>query len=269
MEGSHNILSVEELKNELFSYSDKNILPEKIIESIYTKLIEKNISINSKQLNKLVERFIKEIPNVGVSNIKENNKVDNFEKSSVNDNFKKSENKDENNILLKTLNNIENRIAKLEKTIILNKEIKSNVGPVFYSDSSDENKNFKNNIDIVKLTEIPMDAQSIVILMKWLQYLVNQIGKNKASEALEFYVDIGWISEDIKFDLLKYINGLTDRDMYSDQNCDERKITSKEHINSLLFIQKLKGMDMDDFLLKIDQDLNKFNKTINSFNIIE
>lgn len=256
-------LTKEELKNELFSYAENKILPEKIIENIYCKLIEKDISINREQLSNLMQKFVEKNSNINISNV---DVIKNSSKLSSNENIPKGKNIEVDNILLKKLNNIENRITNLEESILSNTELKSNINKIY---STDEKQNLKTNLNIVKLTEIPMDAESIVILMKWLQYLVNQIGKNKVSEALDFYVDVGWISEDIKFDLLKYIKCLTDVENIQEQEGNERKITSKEHINSLLFLQKLKGMNMDDFLWKIDQDLDKFFKSINSYNIIK
>jgi flagellar protein FlaD len=127
----------------------------------------------------------------------------------------------------------------------------------------------ENSTDIVKLTEIPNDAENIVILMKWLQYLVDNLGKEHVNEALNFYVDVGWISENIKLDLLKYVKGLNKADGEINEN-DEKKnitITTNEHIQSLLFIQKLKGKNFEDFLRKVDLDMEKFYKTIETHNL--
>jgi len=160
---------------------------------------------------------------------------------------------------LDILKNIENRLFKLEKYYSNICEYSDNITNLNRNKNLQGNK--KNNMDIVKLNEIPLDAQSTVILMKWLQYLIDKLGKSQISDVLNFYVDIGWITEDIKFVLLKYVQGLTDKKKDDSQE-QNKKITSKEHIHSLLFIQKLKGKDMDDFLWKIDQDLEKFFKNI-------
>ena len=234
-------LDEDELKKELFNYSEKNDIPKEIIDKAYNKLKEKNIRITYNQLKLLISRITKEIQNQKFN--KNNEKKDNPSESTF----------------LDILKNIENRLVKLEKYY-------SNI--CNYSDNItnlNRNKNFqgnnKNNMDIVKLNEIPLDAQSTVILMKWLQYLIDKLGKSQISDVLNFYVDIGWVTEDIKFVLLKYVQGLTDKKKDDSQE-QNKKITSKEHIHSLLFIQKLKGKDMDDFLWKIDQDLEKFFKNI-------
>ncbi len=247
-------LNDDDLKSELFALAEKNNLPERIILKTYNKLKEKNIKINNDQLTALISRFSREIKNFNVDNKTE------FEKSNFKESFT-SFNNTENN-LIESLKNIGNRMDKLEKyyaNICKNNYFDRNLNVKY---SSDTTKDDKIDLDIVKLTQIPMDARSIVILMKWLQYLVDQLGKSQVSDVLNFYVDVGWITEDIKFDLLKYIKGLTDINKEQEGDKGNRIITSKEHIHSLLFIQKLKGKNMDDFLWKIDQDLDKFFKNI-------
>ena len=234
-------LDEDELKKELFNYSEKNNIPREIIDKTYNKIKEKNVRVTYSQLKLLISRITKEIQNQKID--KNNEKKDSPSESTF----------------LDILKNIENRLVKLEKYYSNICEYSDNITNL------NRNKNLqgnnKNNMDIVKLNEIPLDAQSTVILMKWLQYLIDKLGKSQISDVLNFYVDIGWITEDIKFVLLKYVQGLTDKkkDDIQEQN---KKITSKEHIHSLLFIQKLKGKDMDDFLWKIDQDLEKFFKNI-------
>lgn len=234
----------DDLKRELFKYSEKNNIPKEIIDQTYYKLKEKNIRITSDELKLLISRITEEIQNQNINKInKKNDKKDNPSESNF----------------LDVLKNIENRLFKLEKYYSNICNFSDNITNLNRNNNLQVNK--KNNMDIVKLNEIPLDAQNIVILMKWLQYLIDKIGKSQISEVLNFYVDIGWITEDIKFDLLKYVQGLTDNQNH-DKEEKNKKITSKEHIHSLLFIQKLKGKDMDDFLWKIDQDLEKFFKNI-------
>ena len=234
-------LDEDELKKELFNYSEKNNIPREIIDKTYNKIKEKNVRVTYSQLKLLISRITKEIQNQKIN--KNNDKKDSLSESTF----------------LDILKNIENRLVKLEKYYSNICEYSDNINNLNRNKNLQGNK--KNNMDIVKLNEIPLDAQSTVILMKWLQYLIDKLGKSQISDVLNFYVDIGWITEDIKFVLLKYVQGLTDKKKDDSQE-QNKKITSKEHIHSLLFIQKLKGKDMDDFLWKIDQDLEKFFKNI-------
>ena len=234
-------LDEDELKKELFNYSEKNNIPREIIDKTYNKIKEKNVRVTYSQLKLLISRITKEIQNQKID--KNNEKKDSPSESTF----------------LDILKNIESRLFKLEKYYSNICEYSDNITNLNRNKNLQGNK--KNNMDIVKLNEIPLDAQSTVILMKWLQYLIDKLGKSQISDVLNFYVDIGWITEDIKFVLLKYVQGLTDKKKDDSQE-QNKKITSKEHIHSLLFIQKLKGKDMDDFLWKIDQDLEKFFKNI-------
>jgi flagellar protein FlaD len=104
------------------------------------------------------------------------------------------------------------------------------------------------------------------VLMKWLQYLIDKCGRVYLSEVLEYYVDIGWISEEAKIGLLDYSGGITEE---SKKNDATRKpmshLPSKDHIQSLLFIQKLKGNQVDKhFLDRIDGELSKITKKLHA-----
>jgi flagellar protein FlaD len=244
-------LGDEDLKRELSEYGEKNNIPKKIIEKTYDKLKRKNIQITNDQLKLLISRIAKEMQNINHMNEKDSMKTDN----AAIDKGDSSENN-----ILEVLKNIENRILKLEKHYSEISNYPDNIINPNQENNMSVSANNK-NIDKVKLNEIPLDAQSTVILMKWLQYLIDKLGKSQASDVLNFYADVGWITEDIKYDLLKYIKGITDEKSQEGKE-KNRKITSKEHIHSLLFIQKLKGKNIDDFLWKVDQDLEKFFKNI-------
>ena len=115
------------------------------------------------------------------------------------------------------------------------------------------------------LQHIPNDPESIVVIMKWLQYLVDRLGKNNLGDALGYYVDIGWISEDARFDLLNYSKGITEEQAQNGQHPPH--LPAKDHLQSLLFIQKIKGVQLDDrFLNKIERDMEKIIKSLEGHN---
>ena len=63
---------------------------------------------------------------------------------------------------------------------------------------------------VIPLLEIPNDPERVVVLMKWLQFLVDKVGKDNLTDILEYYVDIGWISEKIVMNLIEYSEGITE-----------------------------------------------------------
>ena len=57
----------------------------------------------------------------------------------------------------------------------------------------------------------------MVFLLKWLQNIIDKLGKNHLPDILRYYVDIGWITEDVKLDLIKYAKGISDHEHKEDE----------------------------------------------------
>ena len=98
--------------------------------------------------------------------------------------------------------------------------------------------------------------------MKWLQFLIDKVGKENLVDVLDYYVDVGWISEKIISNLIDYSEGITEN-----TKVDEKKklsdLQAKDHIQSLLFIQRLKGEKQDKYFVeRIERQLNKMTKNL-------
>ena len=282
-------LNESELKNELSALVEKKLISSKIADKIGNKLNEKQIKISKEQLQKLVQK-ISEIIRSGqipervkkVNNItKDENEV--AANQTFNTDMKR---------LVDTIEKLENRLNKIENVGIL-QEQKAPVSIPTEEDnqniSQEENKNGtpttvttenikiteKINVPITEewsldpLKEIPSDPENIIILMKWLQYLIDKCGRQHLSNILDYYVDIGWISEDAKISLIDYSHGITE-ERNQDSNMDQEihDLPSKDHIQSLLFIQRLKGKQIDKhFLERINGELTRITKKINHYNM--
>jgi len=282
-------LNESELKNELSALVEKKLISSKIADKIGNKLNEKQIKISKEQLQKLVQK-ISEIIRSGqipervkkVNNItKDENEV--AANQTFNTDMKR---------LVDTIEKLENRLNKIENVGIL-QEQKAPVSIPTEEDnqniSQEDNKNGtpttvttenikiteKINVPITEewsldpLKEIPSDPENIIILMKWLQYLIDKCGRQHLSNILDYYVDIGWISEDAKISLIDYSHGITE-ERNQDSNMDQEihDLPSKDHIQSLLFIQRLKGKQIDKhFLERINGELTRITKKINHYNM--
>jgi flagellar protein FlaD len=120
--------------------------------------------------------------------------------------------------------------------------------------------------DMQPLEHIPSDPESIVVIMKWLQYLVEKIGKNNLPDVLGYYVDIGWISDDVRLDLISYSKGITGEP--AQVGTQSPHLPTRDHLQSLLFIQKLKGLQLDErFLSKIERDMEKMVKSLEGYQL--
>lgn len=115
-----------------------------------------------------------------------------------------------------------------------------------------------------RLEKIPDDATSIIIAMKWLDFLLERVGLNNLSDVLEYYIDLGWISEDVHMQLMKLARGIK-LIKEPDWKPTER-LTLEDHIISLLFIERLRGGRIPrDFLDKLYQEINFIKKTVEKF----
>ena len=118
--------------------------------------------------------------------------------------------------------------------------------------------------NVYALKEMPNDPERVVVLMKWLQFLVDKVGKDNLSDVLEYYVDIGWISEKIVMNLIEYSEGITEEKEHREL-AEKNELQAKDHIQSLLFIQRLKGEQPDSYFLhRIERKINKMTKNLST-----
>lgn len=92
----------------------------------------------------------------------------------------------------------------------------------------------------ILLPDIPDNAMNNAVLLKWVEFLLETVGHQNLPEVLDYYVDIGWISEKVTMKLLAYASG-----MVAPRGRAKEKLSTKDHLRSLLFIEKLRGKDFD------------------------
>jgi len=113
-----------------------------------------------------------------------------------------------------------------------------------------------------RLTTISKDAKIIMIMLRWIEFLIERVGYDGLEEILNYYVDIGWIDEDIMLTILRYAKGIK---LYH-ENSDWRPVgfmCVKDHITSLMFIEALRTGRFDrDSLLSVEREINKIKKEI-------
>jgi len=149
--------------------------------------------------------------------------------------------------ILRKLDRIENlvrQVAKLEKVEMENKQASMTEKPT------------------ARLTTISKDTKMIMILLRWIEFLIERVGYDGLEEILNYYVDIGWIDEDVMPTVLRYAKGVK---LYH-ENSDWRPVGFmgvKDHITSLMFIEALRTGKFDrDSLLSVEREINKIRKEI-------
>ena len=109
----------------------------------------------------------------------------------------------------------------------------------------------------IKLQCLDNKAETSIILLNWIEFLLEKVGRNNLSEVLEYYIDIGWISEEVCEKMLAYANGI---DYYVER--PTWKLLPDDHTKSLMFIEQLKGRKLDKSMLsKLERDVEKVIRT--------
>jgi flagellar protein FlaD len=260
------ILDDPEIGVELTSLVERNILPQKIAQKIGEKLIEKKVRITKDQLYKLTDKIQNALRDYPLHNHTQP------DKKAETQPFIKDANKSWNNTAIATsdMQSLVQAVEKLSERLKVIEEHQLD-GVKEVSGKLVRIKDVKTLVptdlleeDIQPLERMPSDPESIVVIMKWLQYLVDKVGKNNLPNILGYYVDIGWISDDARLDLIEYSKGIIE--VPNQANPPTAHLPSKDHVQSLLYVQKLKGVQLDDrFLIKIERDMEKIVKSLEGY----
>lgn len=111
----------------------------------------------------------------------------------------------------------------------------------------------KVSVPMVRLESIKGDPTSVVVLLNWIEFLMERVGRNNLMDALDYYMDIGWISEDVMSEIMAYARGI---DYYVEK--PTWRLLPEDHTKSLLFIERLSGRKIDrNMLSSIDREMAK------------
>ncbi len=240
-------------KDELSNLVEKNVLPSKVADKLIEKLEEKNVDLTKKQLDSLV----KKVKNVIDDYQQKSNVFAQPRASPLSDEIDSNLEK-----LMNTVKKLEEKIGKIENGLLDSDKVISSNEVVTTDDISLDDDRYNtigdSFLNMKPLSEVPGDPESVIILMKWLQFLVDKCGRSHLPEVLDYYVDIGWITEEAKISLLDYSNGITQE---NEKTEGVSELPSKQHIQSLLFIEKLKGHKFDKhFIDRIDGEISRLTK---------
>ncbi|MBU0496980.1 MAG: hypothetical protein KKC68_09410 [Candidatus Thermoplasmatota archaeon] len=247
-------MTFSEITQELATIKNKGILSPDVILKIQQRLQNNQIKLTQNQLYELINKINTALKKqkttyshqtesspVSVNNESELAPTINFKDNTMQQ-------------LVENLEKIEQRLNKLEQTTFQY----NTVQPIKKESVQDR---------IEPLQDITNDAEHIVVLMKWLQYLVDKIGKNQLSDILSYYVDIGWISDDVRLDMLDYAKGIIEESTKEGTKKPSTiSLSTRDHIQSLLYIQKLKDQQLDErFMSRIDREMDKMSRSIDQY----
>ena len=137
------------------------------------------------------------------------------------------------------------------------------------------------------LTHIKKDYYTIVLLMRWIEFLFERVKRDRITLLLDYYVDIGWISKEVKSEIMAYARGeIQDVTKYFPEEeieaeietpegtlktprpkiykkVEDWRLSAEDHLKSLLFIMKIAGIEVNkDKLNSLEQEIEKFKKSL-------
>ncbi len=277
-----------DLHLELSSLIADQIIPRSIAEKLEKKINEKQLDITKEQLHAIVNKihnFLQEYQKNGSlpdkEKLKKNAESDEKQKTDTNQNQKIHDDSldesayEDNNDFLEKIENLQQKIDLL---------IQEKQDPNIENETNSTNQYnpeemefpYDDSFSTEHLTADPLQSinqnpESIIVLMNWLQYLVNRCGRENLSNVLDYYVEIDWITDDVKISLLEYSQGITEAKNQKDDSSSKNKqqtseLSSKEHIQSYLYIQRLKGRKFKKhFVERINGELARIEKKIDMY----
>jgi flagellar protein FlaD len=112
----------------------------------------------------------------------------------------------------------------------------------------------------VRLSYLDNRPETSIILLNWIEFLMEKVGRNNLFDVLEYYMEIGWISEDVISKMMAYASGI---DYFVER--PSWKLLPEDHTKSLLFIEQLRGRKIDKMLFsRLERDVDKIIRSSTS-----
>ncbi|MEA1945136.1 MAG: FlaD/FlaE family flagellar protein [Euryarchaeota archaeon] len=106
---------------------------------------------------------------------------------------------------------------------------------------------------LARLDHLDNNPMTAVVLLNWIEFLMERVGRNNLMDALDYYVDIGWIGDRIRDEMLAYARGI---DYYVEK--PTWRLLPEDHTKSLIFIERLRGHRIDrNMLSTIEREMSK------------
>ncbi len=111
-----------------------------------------------------------------------------------------------------------------------------------------------------KLEIIGDDVVSIMVALRWLEFLLDNYGPENTLDVLDYYESLGWISSGVKEQMMKFtkMTGIINP-------AQEYKIkpSIQDHIITMLFIEKLRGEEINrDLIEALEREFRTIRKGV-------
>jgi|GEM_PF-877852 len=136
----------------------------------------------------------------------------------------------------------------------------------------------------VILETISHDYRTVILVLRWIEFMFERVTRDKISSLLDYYKDIGWISPKVKSHIMAYARGevqnifkyeppenedvLLDETKYPTayKKVNDWRLSADDHLKSLLFITKIAGIEVNkDTFNSLEEDIKVFTRTLEGY----
>jgi archaeal flagellar protein FlaD len=96
--------------------------------------------------------------------------------------------------------------------------------------------------EVIPIKEIGSDIESVAITLEWIRYLAENAGTEGAKKTFNYYREIGWITDEVHKQLMKYMEGIKN----VKTEISDYQPTVEDHTASLFYIGKLKKTEVTE-----------------------
>ncbi|HDD59331.1 MAG: hypothetical protein DRN35_00200 [Thermoplasmata archaeon] len=135
------------------------------------------------------------------------------------------------------------------------------------------------------LERLPMDYRTMILVFRWIEFLFERVTREKIGMLLEYYKDVGWISDEVKSKVMAFARGeVQDPTKYEPaegepgpelfdkggppmyKRVSDWRLSADDHLKSLLFILKIAGTDVNkDIFNAIEQEIKTFKQNLEEY----
>jgi len=259
MESNRNVILLEELKEE--DHKEENS------ESSQKSREKSNEYLSDQELLNTLNMYKPRIPSVLLNEIYEMVRGKNVTKEQLEKIVENVE------LAFKArITGIEGIVRKLDAIEKLLRRSSSVAKNPDYERGENDHSSFERNTEQivsengVRLEKISSDIKSVVVLLKWVEFLTEKVGVEELEKVLNYYVDVGWISEDVLLTVLRYARGVDGHGKKA--NYEPKPMTIRDHVVSLLFIEILRTGRFDkEMILDIEKEIYRIKKEVVNYGI--
>ncbi len=111
-----------------------------------------------------------------------------------------------------------------------------------------------------KLEKVGDDVVSLVIALRWLEFLLDNYGPENTLDVLDYYENLGWISSTVKEQMTRFTK-MTG--MLGPVQEYKIKPTIQDHVITMLFIEKLNGEEVNRELIEtLEREFRSLKKGV-------